>query len=71
MTWKNACELFHFDPFTSRPHEKATVAALRAESPDVDLAPHSAGGNPPTEGGRIVTAGDITKQLAAVYAGGE
>jgi predicted TIM-barrel fold metal-dependent hydrolase len=69
MTWKNACELFHFDPFVSRPHEKATVAALRAESPDVDVSPHSAGGNPPVEGKQIVTAGDITRQLAALYAG--
>jgi hypothetical protein len=71
MTWRNACSLFRFDPFAGRPHEKATVAALRAESPDVDTSPHSAGGNSPVEGERIVTAGDITRQLAAVYAGGE
>ncbi len=68
LTWQNACKLFRFDPFAHRPREKSTVGALRAEAQDVDLSPHSAGGNPATEGGRVVTAADITRQLAAVYA---
>ncbi len=68
LTWQNACKLFRFDPFAHRPREKSTVGALRAEAVDVDLSPHSAGGNPATEGGRVVTAADITRQLASVYA---
>jgi len=32
----NALRAFRFDPFAIRPREKCTVAALRAESPDVD-----------------------------------
>ena len=68
LTWRNACKLFRFDPFAQRPREKSTVAALRDEARDVDLSPHSAGGSPAAEGGRVVTAADITKQLAAVYA---
>jgi predicted TIM-barrel fold metal-dependent hydrolase len=67
ITHRNALELFHLDAFASRPREKSTVAALRAESPDVDLSPHSAGGKPPADEARVVTAGDITRQLAAVY----
>jgi predicted TIM-barrel fold metal-dependent hydrolase len=68
LTWKNACELFHFDPFTARSHEKSSVGALRAESPDVDLSPHSAGGKSAVEDKRPVTAADITQQLASLYA---
>ena len=68
MTWKNACRLFSFDPFTARSQEKSTVGALREESPDVDLSPHSAGGNPAVDEKRPVTAADITKQLAPLYA---
>ncbi len=71
MTHRNAMQLFRFDPFSLRPAAQSTVAALRAESPDVDLAPHSAGGSAPTEGQRVVTAGDITRQLAALYAPAE
>jgi hypothetical protein len=45
------------------------VAALRAESPDVDLSLQSQGGKPPTEGGeRPVTSQDITRQLATALA---
>ena len=69
LTWKNACELFRFDPFAHRAKEECSVAALRAASPDVDLAPHSAGGTSPVAPGQIVTAADITKQLAALYTG--
>ena len=32
----NALRAFRFDPFSVRPRERCTVAALRAESPDVD-----------------------------------
>jgi hypothetical protein len=38
ITHENAIRLFHFDPFAQRPREKCTVAALRAESPDVDTS---------------------------------
>ena len=68
MTWQNACELFHFDPFAHRPREKCTVGALRAEARGVDLSPHKAGGMPPTAEKRVVTAADIVKQLAPIYA---
>jgi predicted TIM-barrel fold metal-dependent hydrolase len=36
ITHTNAMRLFQFDPFASRPKERCTAAALRAESPDVD-----------------------------------
>jgi len=68
MTWRNACEAFQLDPFAHRPRERCTVGALRAESPDVDLKPHSAGGNPAVTEARVVTASDIVKQLSALYA---
>jgi predicted TIM-barrel fold metal-dependent hydrolase len=68
MTHQNAMELFRLDPFRHRQKEKCSVGALRAESPDVDLSPHSAGGRPATPGRGIVTAYDITQQLAALYA---
>ena len=32
----NAMRAFQFDPFATRPREQCTVAALRAQSPDVD-----------------------------------
>jgi hypothetical protein len=31
---------YRFDPFAHRPPEKCTAAALRAESPDVDVVTH-------------------------------
>ncbi len=68
MTHRNAIELFRLDAFGRRPPEKCTVAALRAESPDVDLSPHCAGGTRPREGRGIVTARDIAMQLAPLYA---
>jgi predicted TIM-barrel fold metal-dependent hydrolase len=68
MTWKNACNLFRLDPFAHRPRERCTVGALRAESPDVDLRPHSAGGNPAVTEHRVVTANDIVQQLSGIYA---
>lgn len=70
MTHENALRFFRADPFSKRPKEKCTAAALRAESPDVDVMPkHLRGGKPPTaELGRPVTSGDILQQLASVYA---
>jgi predicted TIM-barrel fold metal-dependent hydrolase len=38
ITHKNAMRLFQFDPFSIRPRAKSTVAALRAESADVDTS---------------------------------
>ena len=36
ITHENAMRHFRFDPFSIRPKERCTAAALRAESPDVD-----------------------------------
>ncbi len=36
----NAMRHYHFDPFAHRPRERCTAAALRAESPDVDVVTH-------------------------------
>ena len=68
MTHVNAARLFQFDPFEHRTRDQCRVGALRAESPDVDVSEHSAGGNPAAKAGEIVTANHITSQLAAVYA---
>jgi predicted TIM-barrel fold metal-dependent hydrolase len=38
MTHENAMRWYSFDPFAHRPRERATVAALRAESPGHDVA---------------------------------
>jgi predicted TIM-barrel fold metal-dependent hydrolase len=67
MTWRNASEIFQFDPFASRPREACSVAALRALSPDVDLSLHRAGGNPAAGPDEVVTASHITQQLASLY----
>ena len=37
ITHENAIEQYSFDAFSQRPKEKCTAAALRAESPDVDV----------------------------------
>ena len=37
ITHLNAMKHYGFDPFKHRPKEKCTAAALRAESPDVDV----------------------------------
>jgi hypothetical protein len=37
ITHENAMRHYSFDPFKTRPKEKCTAAALRAESPDVDV----------------------------------
>ena len=37
ITHENAIEQYSFDPFSHRPKEQCSAAALRAESPDVDV----------------------------------
>lgn len=66
ITHGNAMREFRLDPFPSRPRERSTVAALRAESPDVDLSPlvGAGGRRPHDDGDRIVTTGDVMRQLA-------
>jgi predicted TIM-barrel fold metal-dependent hydrolase len=69
ITHENALREFRLDAFAHRPREGCTVAALRAESPDVDLSLESHGGKPPTEdAGRPVTSRDIAMQLATAFA---
>ncbi|MFN8034434.1 MAG: amidohydrolase family protein [Acidimicrobiia bacterium] len=41
ITWENALRWYSWDPFSIRPKDQATVAALRAESPGRDVAPRS------------------------------
>ena len=67
ITHQNALRHFHFDPFSRRPQEKCTAAALRAESPDADVAERSVrGGKPPNDDPtRPVTSEDIARQLAS------
>ena len=69
MTHENAMREFRLDFHASRPREKSTVGALRAESPDVDMAAiKNAGGTAAHEDGdRIVTGGDIMQQLAGAF----
>jgi hypothetical protein len=66
MTHENAMRAFAWDFQASRPRERCTVSALRTEAVDVDLSLMSGAGGmaPHEEGRRIVTAGDIMKQLA-------
>lgn len=40
VTHENAMRHYGFDPFATRPKERCTAAALRAESPDVDTVTH-------------------------------
>jgi len=69
ITHENALRVFRADLFRYRPKEKCTVAALRAESPDVDTSVRSQlGGKPPVVGEkRPVTTQDVLQQLATVY----
>jgi predicted TIM-barrel fold metal-dependent hydrolase len=41
ITWQNTCRFFRVDPFRHVAREDATVAALRATSPDVDTTIHT------------------------------
>jgi predicted TIM-barrel fold metal-dependent hydrolase len=69
ITHENALRHFRLDAFAHRPKERCTAAALRAESPDVDLSPRSQGGKPPSDGsGPFVTTKDVTTQLASAFA---
>ena len=68
ITHENALRFFSADPFKHRPKEQCRVAALRAESPDVDLSIKSQGGKPPPTEKRPVTTADVMQQLASVYA---
>jgi predicted TIM-barrel fold metal-dependent hydrolase len=47
ITHENAIRHYRFDPFSRRPKERCTVAALRAEAADVDTVTHV--GRPPDE----------------------
>jgi len=38
VTWENACRFFRFDPFTHRTKDEATVRALRALNPGLDVS---------------------------------
>jgi len=67
ITHENAMRAFRFEAFKHRPREKCTVAALRAESPDVDTSVQSQGGKPPATDTGPVTTADIVNQLAAVF----
>ncbi len=40
LTHENAMRAYRFDPFFHRPRAESTAAALRAESPDVDVVTH-------------------------------
>jgi hypothetical protein len=40
ITHENALRHFRFDPFTTRPRERSTAGALRAEAADVDTVTH-------------------------------
>lgn len=46
ISYENACRWFNFDPFSTRPKEKATVGALREEvaGHDVSIRPRGKGG---------------------------
>jgi hypothetical protein len=57
ITHQNAMRHFSFDPFATRPKERCTAKALRAEATDVDTVTHV--GRAPTESDR-----DYFKQLA-------
>jgi len=68
MTHENAMRTFQWDFTSARPKERCTVGALREEGRDVDLALMSGlGGTPAAEGRRVVTAGDVVRQLADAF----
>jgi hypothetical protein len=70
ITHENALRLFRLDAFQHRPREKCTAAALRAESPNVDLSVKSLRGGlaPAEDSTRPVTTADVMKQLAGAFA---
>jgi predicted TIM-barrel fold metal-dependent hydrolase len=52
ITHENAMHQYQFDPFSTRPKDRCTAAALRAESPDVDVITHV---------GRLANDGDLER----------
>jgi predicted TIM-barrel fold metal-dependent hydrolase len=56
ITHENAIRLFHYDPFSVRPREKCTAAALRAEATDVDTSMLARN---PTHARQTVLAADL------------
>jgi predicted TIM-barrel fold metal-dependent hydrolase len=72
ITHANALRWFRFDPFPAMGgRERCTVGALRAQARDVDLSLlRGKGGKPPGAGRpRVVTAGDVMKQLSTALDG--
>jgi predicted TIM-barrel fold metal-dependent hydrolase len=69
ITHANAMREFRLDSFEHIAREKCTVGALRAQSPDVDLAVKSIrGGKPPAfDPSKPVTTEDVTKQLMSAF----
>jgi predicted TIM-barrel fold metal-dependent hydrolase len=65
ITHENAMQAFSFDPFTHRPKDKSTVAALRAEARDVDITTKTMGRRKAEANGRALSAA-----LAAVASKG-
>ncbi len=63
MTHLNAMRHFSYDPFSVRPREKCTVAALRAEATDVDLSVmrRSSGVSGSPKGVRATDLSSLTK----------
>jgi predicted TIM-barrel fold metal-dependent hydrolase len=41
ITWQNTCRFFDYEPFDHTAQSDSTVGALRALSPDVDIATHT------------------------------
>jgi hypothetical protein len=64
ITHENAIRHFQFDPFAVRPRSQCTVGALRAESPDVDVAPRSSG-RPVVKPDKPITIMSIAEKAGA------
>lgn len=72
ICWKNASRLFHYDAVERLGREACTVAALRAQASDVDLAvPKVAAGRAPKPGTHPLTYGDMKKRMASILSGGK
>ena len=62
ITHENAMRLFQYDPFSVRPKETCTVAALKAEAPGHDVSIKSSGQQ---MSGGSVTAADVQAKATA------
>jgi hypothetical protein len=72
ICWKNASRLYQYDGVERLGREACTVAALRAQSSDVDLAvPKVAAGRAPKPGLHPLTFREMRKRMASVLAGGK